>query len=87
MNSIELSHIINGRISLIDDESFLFAIKTILDSKVSPTSYKLSDFQKERIMAGQLQLKNGNVISNDDLQSEIDQWLSANNKRVGRKFM
>ena len=77
MNSIELRHIINERISLIDDESFLFAIKTILDSKVSSTSYKLSDFQKERIMAGKEQLKNENMISNDDLRSEIDQWLST----------
>jgi len=77
MNSIELRHIINERISFIDDESFLFAIKTILDSKVSSTSYKLSDFQKERIMAGKEQLKNENMISNDDLRSEIDQWLST----------
>lgn len=77
MNSIELRHIINDRISLIDDESFLSAIKTILDSKVSSAVYKLSDFQKERIDFGRDQLKNGITISNDDLQSEISKWLST----------
>jgi len=76
MNTIELRHIINEKISLIDDESFLAAIKTILDSKLSSTIYKLSDFQKERIRLGREQLKNGQAISNDDLQLEIDQWLS-----------
>jgi len=77
MNSIELRHIINDRISLIDDESFLSAIKTILDSKISSAVYKLSDFEKERINSGREQLKNGNAISNDDLQSEISKWLNS----------
>ena len=77
MNTIELRHVINERISLIDDESFLVAIKTIIDSKVSSSIYKLSNFQKERISLGREQLKKGQVISNDDLQSEIDQWLST----------
>jgi hypothetical protein len=77
MNTVELRHMINQRISLIDDEPFLVAIKTILDSKVSPSIYKLSNFQKERISLGREQLKNGQVISHEDLQSEIDQWLST----------
>jgi len=68
---------INEKISLIDDESFLVAIKTILDSKVSSSIYQLSDFQKERIALGREQLSNGQVISNEDLQSEIEQWLST----------
>ena len=77
MNTIELRHVITERISLIDDESFLVAIKTIIDSKVSSTIYKLSNFQKDRISLGREQLKNGQVIANDNLQSEIDQWLST----------
>ncbi len=60
---------------MIDDESFLVAIKTIIDSKVSSTIYKLSNFQNERIASGREQLKNDQVIPNDSLQSEIDQWL------------
>ena len=77
MNTIKLRQMINERISLIDDESFLVAIKTIIDSKVSSTSYKLSNFQKERISLGREQLQNGQTISDDDLQSEMNQWLDT----------
>ena len=77
MNTIQLRRIINETIELIDDELFLVAIKTIIDSKVSATIYQLSDFQKERIALGREQLSNGLVISNEDLQSEIEQWLSS----------
>ena len=77
MNTVELRNMISQRISLIDDEPFLVAIKTILDAKVSSSIYKLSNFQKERIVLGSEQLKNGSVISNEDLQAELDLWLST----------
>jgi len=48
-----------------------------VDCNVPSTKYKLSDFQKERISLGRDQLKNGQVVSNDELVSEIDQWLST----------
>ncbi len=47
------------------------------DCNVPSTKYKLSDFQKERISLGRDQLKNGEAIPNDELVSEIDQWLST----------
>jgi len=59
MNTIEIRHFINERISLIDDEPFFVAIKTIFDTKVSSSVYKLSNFQKERISLGREQLKKG----------------------------
>lgn len=48
-----------------------------VDCNFPSTKYKLSDFQKERISLGRDQLKNGQAIPNDELQSEIDQWLST----------
>ncbi len=77
MNTVELRNMISQRISLIDDEPFLVANNTILDAKVSSSIYKLSNFQKERIVLGSEQLKNGSVISNEDLQAELDLWLST----------
>jgi len=77
MSTIELRHHIIEKLSLIDDDSFLNAIKTIIDSKVNEGVYKLSDFQKKRIESGRDQLKNGQSISNDTLQKEIDQWLNT----------
>jgi hypothetical protein len=77
MSTIELRHIIIEKLSLIDDASFLKAIKTIVESKVSERVYKLSDFQKKRIESGREQLRKGQTISNDVLQKEIDQWLNT----------
>jgi hypothetical protein len=77
MSTIELRHHIIEKLSLIDDDSFLKAIKTIIESKVNESVYKLSDFQKNRIESGRKQLKKGQSISNDTLQKEIDQWLNT----------
>jgi len=77
MRTIELRHHIIEKLSLIDDDSFLNAIKTIIESKVNEGVYKLSDFQKKRIESGRDQLKKGQSISNDTLQKEIDQWLNT----------
>jgi hypothetical protein len=77
MSTIELRHIITQQLSHIDDVSFLNAIKTIIDSKVSEGIYKLSDYQKNRIDIARQQLRNRQTISHDDLQKEIDQWLST----------
>lgn len=77
MSTIELRHIINEHLSHIDDVSFLNAIKTIIESKASDSVYKLSDYQKDRINSAREQLEKGQTISNDDLQKEIDQWLSS----------
>ncbi|MDP4228626.1 MAG: hypothetical protein Q8910_19995, partial [Bacteroidota bacterium] len=68
-------HIITERLSHIDDVAFLNAIKTIIESKVSEETYKLSDYQKNRIDLARQQLKNKQTIFHDDLQKEIDQWL------------
>jgi hypothetical protein len=77
MSTIELRHIIIEKLSLIDDASFLKAIKTIVESKVSEKVYRLSDSQKKRIESGREQLKKGQTISNDVLQKEIGQWLNT----------
>jgi hypothetical protein len=77
MSTIELRHHIIEKLSLIDDDSFLKAIKTIIESKVNERVYNLSDFQKKRIESGREQRKKGQTISNDVLQKEIGQWLNT----------
>ena len=77
MNTLELRHIINEHLSHIEDVSFLNAIKTIIESKASDGIYKLSDYQKLRIDKAREQLKNGQTISNDAIQKEIEQWLRS----------
>jgi hypothetical protein len=82
MSTIELRHHIIEKLSLIDDDSFLKAIKTIVESKVNEGVYNLSDFQKKRIDSAREQIKKGQTISNEALQKEIDQWL--NTKKNGQ---
>ncbi|HAQ19009.1 MAG TPA: hypothetical protein DCR40_07215 [Prolixibacteraceae bacterium] len=77
MSTIELRHIITEHLTHIDDVSFLNAIKTIIESKVSDGTYKLSDYQKNRIDIARQQLKGRQTISHDEIQKEIDQWLSS----------
>jgi len=77
MSTIELRHHIIEKLSLIDDDLFLKAIKTIIESKVNERVYNLSDFQKKRIESAREQRKKGQTISNDVLQKEIDQWLNT----------
>lgn len=77
MGTVELRHIITEHLSLIDDASFLNAIKTIIESKVSESEYVLSDFQKKRIDLARNELKEKKTLSNNDLQKEIDQWLNT----------
>jgi hypothetical protein len=76
MSTTELRHIINEHLSHIDDVSFLNAIKTIIESKVSDGIYKLSGYQKKRIDLAREQLKKGQTISNEAIQEEVNQWLN-----------
>ena len=75
MSTIELRHIITEHLSQIDDPSFLNAIKTIVESKISSEMYELSQFQIDRINSARNDLKNGQLISDDELQNEISQRL------------
>ncbi len=77
MSTIELKHIINEQLSHIDDVSFLNAIKTIIDTKISTDIYKLKKKKKNRINKSRQEFRNGQSINNLDFQSEVNQWLST----------
>lgn len=62
-------------LSKIEDVSFLNAIKTIVESRISGDYYELSDFEKARVEESRQDLQNKKTISNDDIQKEIGQWL------------
>ena len=52
-------------------------LNTIIENSNSKGIYMLSDFQKESIKASLEQIKNGEFISNDDLEKEMDEWLNS----------
>ena len=72
MSALELRNKLIEKIFLIDDKSFLEALKTIIDTKLASTTYELSDFQKERIRKGREQLMNGNVVPDENVQNKVE---------------
>ncbi|PVX44848.1 hypothetical protein C8C85_0604 [Flavobacterium sp. 103] len=84
MSAIELKNILISKISEIDDEVFLSAINTILDSKSkSIESYNqgsqkiiiLTEQQKKEIQNSQKEYLEGNYFDNDSVNEEMERWL------------
>lgn len=76
MTTLQLKNALIQRISEIDDQSFLEAIKTILDAKSEAGKLKLTSELKEKILASKNEIEKGLFIDNDLLEKEIDEWLS-----------
>lgn len=75
MSTEQLKNLVIDRISEIEDENFLQAILTILDSNTAGGMYKLTEEQKQKVEIGLAQLDKGQIISNEDLEKEEDEWL------------
>jgi hypothetical protein len=77
MTMMELKSILIHRISVINDIRFLEAIKTILDEKAEDSSLMLTDDQRREITEAQKEVAQGRIISDDDLDNEVQGWLNA----------
>ena len=77
MTMLELKSILIHRISEINDIRFLEAIKTILDRKAEDSVIVLTDEQKQEIIQSRKEIKEGLLISNEELDKEIQAWLKA----------
>jgi predicted transcriptional regulator len=77
MTTIELKKQLINRISEIDDESFLQAIKTILDSKTQSQVIALTEAQRQEIDESKKQVEAGEFIEQDELDQKFNQWKSA----------
>jgi predicted transcriptional regulator len=76
MTTIELKDILIHKIASINDKSFLAAMNTIIDTKSEKLIYKTTPEQRQRIKEGQEQLLRGETFSNDQVEAEINKWLS-----------
>lgn len=63
-----------SRIKNSNDLDFLKALQTIFDS-TEQTLYQLSPEQNDSIIKGREEIKNGDYLENDQLMSEMKQWL------------
>lgn len=76
MTTGELKKILIHRIAEINDKSFLTAIKTIIETKSKSTIYKTTPEQRKEIEESMAQLAKGEYFTNEQVETEIDKWLS-----------
>lgn len=71
MNTLQLKNILISEIEKIDDDTFLSALKTILDSRKSLTTYQIYN---EELKVAEEEIQNGNYYSHNELKDEMDKW-------------
>ena len=78
MTTIQLKKDLIHQIAEIDDNSFLKALKTIIESKTNSKIIHLTNEQKEDIIRSQKEFEDGHFTEQDELNKEFDKWLSVN---------
>ena len=76
MTTVELKNFLIHRIAAIEDKTFLTAMKTIIKDKTETTVYQTTAEQRFKIKEGRDQIAKGDSISNEQVEMEIDKWLS-----------
>lgn len=76
MTRVELKKHLIQKITEINDESFLNAIKTILDSKSNSQILKLTDEQFSDIIESKKEIEKGLFIEQSEMDSKFNEWLS-----------
>ncbi len=77
MKAIELKKLLKHRIEEIDDEAFLNAIKTILDTKSQSQTLNLNNEQRSEIIESQKLISQGLYIDQTQMDQEFEKWLNA----------
>jgi hypothetical protein len=76
MSTEQLKNLLIDKISEIEDESFLQAINIILDKNTAASGkLMLTEEQMQNASNGLNQLEAGQIITNEDLEKEEDEWL------------
>ena len=74
MSTIELKNILISKIAEINDEAFLIALNTIIESKTRDVII-LSQEQKLVIKNSQKEYLEGQFHTNDSVNEEMEKWL------------
>jgi len=78
MTTLQLKKLLIHQIAEIEDETFLNALKTIIDLKIKSEIIKLSAQQKEQIYQARTEIENGLFVAETDLSNEFESWLKTN---------
>jgi hypothetical protein len=76
MSTLELKQMLVNKIKLIEDDSYLLAINTLIDSSLNENAvFKLNNEQKNKIEKSIKQAEKGNKTDIDKAFDDIDEWL------------
>ena len=77
MTTNELKLQVIGKINSLTDNSVLMDVLKLLDdSSIESEMYTLSDNHKMAINTAISQINNGDFLTNEQVKSEIDEWLN-----------
>lgn len=65
-----------NRISILDDAKIIKEIKKLLDFELDEKVYELNQPKKSRIEEARNEYKNAQILTEEDANNEIDQWLN-----------
>jgi hypothetical protein len=77
MSTIELRKLLIEKIQLTDDDKLLEEASWLLEVEIEESdAYILNDKQKEAIEEARKQIINGEYLTDQESNKEIDEWLS-----------
>lgn len=73
MKTAELKNILITHINQIDDESYLNALRTIIESKSISHNTYLEEYNNELLIAEE-EIEKGNYFSHQEVKDKMEQW-------------
>jgi hypothetical protein len=78
MQANNLKYTLLDKLISIRDISILEKVNNLLGNvDINKPVFKVTDAQKQMLMKSEEDIRNGNVISDDELNAEEDQWLNG----------
>lgn len=73
MKTAELKNILISHINQIEDESYLNALKTIIESKSNAANNYLEEYNNELLIAEE-EIEKGKYFSHQEVKDKMEQW-------------
>ena len=73
MSTAELKNILITHINQIDDESYLNALRTIIESKSNFSNTYLEEYNNELLIAEE-EIEKSNYLSHQEVKDKMEQW-------------
>ncbi len=74
MSTAELKNILITHINQIDDESYLNALKTIIESKSHSSSNTYLEEYNNELLIAEEEIEKGNYFSHQEVKDKMEQW-------------